>query len=327
MTTTIAPAELLDHRKNVIRITGLSGDDVGLLPDPSHKASGGYHCGVQDIINIGRYPDRDYSTRQSRDRIGGNVCSAEDIGDDWPKGGRAAWIRFNNLLVAQMIANDPELAALRAINFTPNGTARKRYDTNNRSAGIINSTDTVYMHTHLEWWRNTSGTALRARSLRQIEKIMQAAIDKPIIDDLKEKNMQILVRGFAPDTRQVWLADGMIRRAVPNEWIGSGNGPITNAQVHASNFLGNLGNSGQVFVSGGDPDVWGIDVATLNTSTATTKMLQDVLQLLQAGGGNVEATAILAKMAELASQEEARDNALKQENAELKARLAAALGQ
>lgn len=72
--------------------------------------------------------------------------------------------------------------------------------------------------------------------------------------------MQMLVRGFDPDPEQVWLVDGMHRRKVKAEWIGNGTGPITNAQVHQAALLGNLAHNGEVFTSGGDPDVWGKEV-------------------------------------------------------------------
>jgi hypothetical protein len=79
--------------------------------------------------------------------------------------------------------------------------------------------------------------------------------------DLWESDMQMLVKGFAPDPNQVWLVDGMRRRKVKAEWVGEkGNGPITNSQVHQAGFLGNLAHNGEVYVSGGDIDVWGIEV-------------------------------------------------------------------
>lgn len=179
------PSDLASFRTaEVIPLTGLSGNDVGIAPDPAHLSSGGYHVGCEDIQAIGRW-DRDYSTRQARDRLDGtNASSAMDIGDDWPRGGRPAWLRFNNLLVKQMRAGDPALAALRAVNFSPDGTARKRYDSNNPGQGVIDSTDSVYMHTHLEWWRNTAGLAARARSLLRITLIIDAAIrNVPLEDD------------------------------------------------------------------------------------------------------------------------------------------------
>ena len=90
------------------------------------------------------------------------------------------------------------------------------------------------------------------------------------------KNVDILVRDGVGGP--LWHSNGMLRRKVKEPaWTGSSfNGPITNSQVHQTGLLGNLQtgpagsgqqgtweSNGQVYVSGGDMDVWGIDVATL----------------------------------------------------------------
>jgi hypothetical protein len=188
MTGTTIPSDLQAHRERGMRLTGLGGVDWGIAPNEAHKSGGGYHCGCKDCQNIGKFhppatshvgaDTEDYSVRQLRDRVvGGNAASAEDIGDDWPNGGRAAWLRFNNLLVKQCRAHDPDLSAIREVNFSPDGTARKRWDALHPEAGIVNSTDTVYMHTHVGFWRDTAGTAARARTLARIEQIISAAVN------------------------------------------------------------------------------------------------------------------------------------------------------
>jgi hypothetical protein len=171
---TSAPADLLSFRSAVMRTTGFTNPvEVGIAPDEHHVK--GYHVGVSAIRAAGNF-DNDYSTRQVRDRsVGGNEASAMDIGDDWPHGGRSAWIRFNNLLVAALKVADPALVAVRAINFSPDGTAKKRFDTANRSQGVISSTDTVNIHTHVEWWRNTINA--RQASFARILQLMDAAIN------------------------------------------------------------------------------------------------------------------------------------------------------
>jgi len=191
MTATTIPGDMAAHRQRGMKQTGLRGDAWGIAPDDDHKAGGGYHCGLKDCQNIGKFhlpavahvgsATEDYSVRQYRDRIvGGNEASAEDIGDNWPNGGRAAWLRFNNILISQLRAGDPELAALRAVNFSPDGTQRKRYDSLHPEQGVIPSTDSVTIHTHLEYWRDTTGTALRSRAFTRVEAIIAAAIaNKP----------------------------------------------------------------------------------------------------------------------------------------------------
>jgi len=95
---------------------------------------------------------------------------------------------------------------------------------------------------------------------------------------------QMLVR-FADDPtepNQVWLADGQYRRRVKPEWVGTGTppgGPIGNKQIHQANLLGTLGNGGNVFVSGGDKDVWGIDIATLQGGSGGAFTAEQVTQL------------------------------------------------
>lgn len=160
---------------NMRRITGLGVDEMGSAPDERHLAGGGYHVGPDDIRRIGRWLT-DYSTRQVRDRIGGNDASAFDVGDDWPRGGRAAWLRFNGLFLRQLQARDPALAAVRAINFSPDGKLCRRFDTFNRAQGVITSTDSVYMHTHGETWRDQAGTPALDRAFRRIEQMADAAV-------------------------------------------------------------------------------------------------------------------------------------------------------
>lgn len=215
------PGDLATFRtRKVIPATGLQGNDVGINPDESHLSSGGYHVGCEDIQSISRW-NIDYSTRQQRDRLDGtNLASAMDIGDDWPNGGRAAWLRFNRLLVSQMRAGDPALAALRAVNFSPDGALRCRYDSLHPEQGVISSTDTVTIHTHLEWWRDTVGTAVRARSLARIGQIIDAAISNTPVPpegdeddmggfaklDLEQGATSIAVPGGALSWRQTYLA-------------------------------------------------------------------------------------------------------------------------
>lgn len=185
-------------RGEFAQITGTALSRWGMLPDQSHLDDGGYHCGCQDIIKIGKWATAgsskaDYSVRQERDRVGGNTCMAIDGPPGWGNGGDAAWIRHNNLLQKQLAAGDPELGALRAINYTPDGKVKRRYDTNNRAAGIIPSTDTVLWHTHYEFWRNTAGTALLRRTVARMAVIMRAAIIGIPVADEGEETMIIAV--------------------------------------------------------------------------------------------------------------------------------------
>jgi hypothetical protein len=177
------PNDLLDLRAQLAAQTGVRATDIGIVADESHLSSGGYHCGGQDLRRINGVRRDDYSIRQPRDRAyynfeishGSNYSSALDMADDWPRGGRAAWIRFNNLLRAQLGASDPTLAAVRGINYTPNGSTKRRFDTLTHQES--STTDTVTWHTHIEWWRDTIQTGPRRQSINRIVQIAIAARD------------------------------------------------------------------------------------------------------------------------------------------------------
>lgn len=178
-----APVSLLTTRAHMAAITGSPLGDIGIAPDASHLSSGGYHCGALDLRSINAVGNDDYSIRQTRDRnqynadvaTGTNFASAMDYPDDWPIGGRAAWVRFNNILRAQLGARDPMLRAIRGINYTPDGTTKRRFDC--RTLVESSTTDTVLWHTHIEWWRDTIGDVqARDDATTRLCQIARAAI-------------------------------------------------------------------------------------------------------------------------------------------------------
>ncbi len=172
---TSAPPDLVALRSQLLQVTGLSATALGIAPDAAHLSSGGYHVGVADIRRIGRW-NSDYSTRQARDRsVGGNMASAVDVGSAWRNGGRAAWLRFNNLLYQEMRDRPQNLPALRAINVSLDGRRKQRYDQLHRGDGLIASADTVDTHTHLSFWRDSEGR--RAATLARIVELARAAVN------------------------------------------------------------------------------------------------------------------------------------------------------
>lgn len=175
-----APADLAALRVQVMVECGFTNPvEVGIVADSDHLENGGYHCGCGDINSIGRYNSatKDYSVRQARDRLGtgSNVASAMDIGDNWPRGGRAAWLRFNQLLRGALGAGDSALAAMRAINYLNSASQKRRFDTLTMTESA--SADSVDIHTHVEWWRNTSGSIGRAASCERLLELIRAARD------------------------------------------------------------------------------------------------------------------------------------------------------
>lgn len=237
----VADPYLDAFRYDLAAVIGCPVRDVGMLPDEDHLESGGYHCGLNDLVSIGRFhfprtanigsSTEDYSARQERDRRAiDQRAAAVDTPDDWPNGGRAAWIRWNNMIVAQLQAGDPALAALRGINFTPDGELRRRYDTLHAEAGVIPSTDTVRWHTHLEFWRDLLGSVACRRALARLLQLARAAIEgRPVPPEgedemgatyiggvIDEWDPEVLspqttnvpvgiVRGGAADPRPGWL--------------------------------------------------------------------------------------------------------------------------
>lgn len=179
---TSAPPDLLAFRHQIISLTGLNGLSVGIVGDSAHAATGGYHEGKSDLARVGRYHtwatagsnSEDYSVRLQRDRDGlTDHASAIDIGYDWPHGGNQAWLKFNNLLAADLRAGQPALAAVRAVNYSPDGTLRRRIDRENGFAVEVSS-DSVDIHTHIECFRDTEGR--RQDTLNRLVALIRAAI-------------------------------------------------------------------------------------------------------------------------------------------------------
>jgi hypothetical protein len=203
---TSAPPDLLGLRSQLQGITGLSAVQLGIVGDVAHAARGGYHM-AKPHVSAGS----DYSTTLTRDRNGlSGYASALDIGYKWPKGGSPAWLRFNNTLAAQLRTNNI-LAAVRAINYSPDGKAKIRIDRQNGFANQSTS-DTVDVHTHIEWYRDTEGN--RSAGLNYIAQIAQSAVSNspipPSPSTPKETDVPFLAQaGSTPGTTtQYYLCDG-----------------------------------------------------------------------------------------------------------------------
>lgn len=254
----VADPDLDRFRHDLAALIGVPVSEVGMLPDEDHLQGGGYHCGRADLRKIGKFhlpvlayvgsSGEDYSVRQLRDRNAVDDHSAAvDVPDGWGHGGNAAWIRANNMVLSLMQAGDPELAALRAMNFTPDGKVKRRYDTNSRGAGVIASTDTVLWHTHWEFWRDTLGTAVLRRTLARLLVIVKAAIEGWLLpseegddDDMgatfiagrinppgQITNINVgIVQGGTADPREAWLSftnDGPGDYALRVVWTSGDN--------------------------------------------------------------------------------------------------------
>lgn len=167
---TQAPADLLELRSRIQARTGLTAVELGIVGDSAHAATGGYHEGRTDLERAG-VVGSDYSTRLPRDRAGlTESASAIDIGARWAAG-RSVWLRFNAALVAALHANEPALAAVRAVNYTDANGATLRTD---REHGWSTESNSDRDHTHVEWYRDTEGN--RQASLDRLVQLVDQVV-------------------------------------------------------------------------------------------------------------------------------------------------------
>lgn len=206
---TAAPGDLLAFRTTVMRLTGLvSAADVGIVGDGAHARTGGYHEGKDVLTSIGRYhpgaaagaTTEDYSARLTRDRAGlTNNASAVDIGSEWPRGGRAAWLRFGRMVVAELRAGG--MTAIRAVNYSPDGTSRLRVDRQHGWADE-STTDSVTIHIHIEWYRDTDGH--RQGSLDRLAEMIADAIGG------REESSHMGFLDDADAAKLAWRAEALV---------------------------------------------------------------------------------------------------------------------
>lgn len=212
---TDSPSDLRAFRSTVLSITGITdGNSVGIVGDGAHQRTGGYHEGKDVLVANGLW-STDYSVRLTRDRNGcTNSASAIDVGYQWPHGGNAAWVRWNNSLASHLKSNDPKLSAIRAINYW-NGSRKIRID---REYGWSeqSTTDTVDIHTHIEIYRDTEGS--RQTTLDRVVALMQAAISNTNPDQIQEENVYVpffAVRAPGKTAvTDIWVGNGIWRRQV-----------------------------------------------------------------------------------------------------------------
>lgn len=239
---TIAPQDLKDIQLYLHAKTGLAWASLGIVGDPDHAASGGYHEGNDDLARVGRL-NTDYSKRESpRDRPGTVDASALDIGDFTRNG---ITLRSMTLkLVADCHAGDPRLRDIREVIYTPDGVNVRRYD----ALGLRSSGDSSHLyHTHLSFFRDSLGR--RANLTNILGWFVEHFEGKRSV-----KMQPVLIKD---STGVVWVCDGIHRRRVL-----SGEQPN---QSFSDDLLGRLGAKGVVQEFGTPPtamDVWGVDVST-----------------------------------------------------------------
>lgn len=323
---TSAPADLLAFRITVRNVTGLGAVDVGIVGDGAHQRTGGYHEGRDVLVSIGRYhapasanvgsSGEDYSARAARDRNGlTNSASGSDVGSAWPNGGRAAWLRWNNLLYQEMRDRPGNLPALRAINVCLDGSTKHRFDQAHRGDGLISSTDTVDTHTHLEFWRDTEGN--RNATFDRIVQLMHAAVDNrpaPATQGGDDMALTDIVHGTKTPTvggdrnLETVLADMYItlRASLEGEHDPRPGTPM----------------AGLVALAKGAPQLLAATAADEQRDNAALAAITALSTAIQQAGGSVEAAPIIAAVRAVGDDTHAAVTALQQQNTDLLQRIA-----
>jgi hypothetical protein len=258
---TFAPTDLLTVRQYLLSHTGLPGDAVGIVGDPAHASTGGYHEGNDDLARVGRLSS-DYSKRESvRDRPGTNNAAALDIGD-FIHAGRT--LRQLTLwLVARCVAGDPRTRDVREVIYTPDGQTVHRWD----RLGIRSTGDDSHLiHTHLSFFRDSEG------------------------------------RRAAPDNILGLLAEFF--EGVPVAFLDDRNAAALAYRMDAIAAGSDTARGGPVV---GEP-MWLVTqikalVAGQATSAARETALTAAVQALAAGGGSVDAAAVIAHVDQVAAAE------------------------
>lgn len=150
---TNAPPDLMAVRAYLLRATGLPADAVGIVGDPAHASTGGYHEGRVDLARVGRATS-DYSVRESGRDAGGlsDSASALDIGDFTHNGKTLR--QLSVWLVGRCQAGDARTRDIREVIYTPDGSTVRRWD----RLGVRSTGDGSHLyHTHLSCFRDSEG--------------------------------------------------------------------------------------------------------------------------------------------------------------------------
>jgi hypothetical protein len=180
--------------------------------------------------------------------------------DVMPRSTSAVHRKENADIARQLIkdrnAGNPGVAWIKYINWTdePGVTRQERWTPNHTTRS---SSDKGHIHisgrSDMDFYTGAAGYDPIRR---------MAGVDTPIGAPMGQQ-MIVYNLGTTPaEQAQHWIVDGMQARRVPMDFVYGDDlkgvdGPVTNVQIHQSQFLGNLGNGGQPFKTGGDIRVWG----------------------------------------------------------------------
>jgi hypothetical protein len=217
---TFAPDDLLAVRQHLLATLDLhpglivdddlDPDEVGIVGDSAHAATGGYHEGDDDLARVGLL-DSDYSKRESaRDRPGTNAASALDIGEFVHRRADGSVLTLPTLSVALVqacLAGDPRTRDIREIIYSPDGQSVHRFD----RLGIRSSGDDSHLfHTHVSFFRDSEGR--RAQPDNVLGLLAELIEGRTAAVTEQEEPMWAKIR----DQGTVWRSAGRVRIAAPD---------------------------------------------------------------------------------------------------------------
>lgn len=314
---TYAPADLLAVRQYLLGSTGLSGDAVGIVGDPDHASTGGYHEGNDDLARVGRL-STDYSKRESaRDRPGSNAASALDIGD-FTRG--AVSLRSVSLsLVAACQRGDPRTRDIREVIFTPDGATVRRFD----RLGIRSTGDSSHLyHTHISFFRDSEG---RRAGADNVLGLVRELIDG-IVDDMGGEKADGILANTVQVDNALYSMFKRLMEGVDPYWSKLTNGG-TLEQLYAVEPALRKGNLSAIARQ--LDQLLAAATADAARDAANTAAITALTEVITAGGGSVDAVAIRAAIVDAVHDAveplQARIAELQHEADERDARLAEAL--
>lgn len=301
-----APAPLIAARKfyiDTLKQAGYTIDplSVGIIGDDSHANSGtSYHLG-KDALRSDAYS----IVESSRDRNGlTNAAAALDLGKfRITVGGKVYDLPHLSLwLVAQCKAGAADVADIREVIYSPDGTTVKRWDRlGKRTTGDSSHTE----HTHESWFRDSENRDKMAHLRRYFTEIgvIDVAID-------------------GADLKAIWQTDGLVNTPsnATDRDTNSFRTPaeaLTNIEYHTRNVAALLASYAS---------------AEAARDAGVSETLKALMNLVVQGGGDIDSAAVLAKLDEVkativsaasAAGADARDKVLAQLKAEASAAAAA----
>lgn len=258
----------------------------GIVGDQAHRASGGYHISREDLIASGM--SGDYSIAQfSDDRAGrSDLASGIDMTMD------AADMRLvTGRLAAAWRNMDPRLDNVRGFNGTEDGRTARRWDAANSDPNATNSaTDDHLWHIHMEIFRRYADDPQTMANILAVVTGGATATPTAQEDDM----LPGAYDDYLPDTALAILTGETPRFGYP-EATGPAwdNDALTNHNVKA--VEGRL--AAQIAAVAADARAGRIAVEALAS-------------VVNAGGGDVDTAAVIARMTALAAEDRAREDQL-----------------